>query len=248
MIDLRDARITDAVPDIVSRQPWVRAMSLAFAGATMRILDEADASQIFTGIDKASEDVLDMLAVSFKVDWYNTASPIETKRQQIQQALQVRRTIGTAGALRQTVQTILPHVELIEWFQTDDNAPPGTFELKTTDGLTPEIAEQLVNMVGYAKNVRSHLRRLLVQRELRCKAYGAVAVAWHSKTVITNEAYLESKLAAGIYMASAVGVHKSITIHNSPQEGALIPSRIIAGAALQRNKTTMIGGIIYGKL
>ena len=69
---LREARIVDGVPRIVAGQEWVQALSEALGVLHEKTLDFADASQIYTALDTAPEDVLDALAVNWKIDWYDT--------------------------------------------------------------------------------------------------------------------------------------------------------------------------------
>ena len=89
MISLRQAKLTDAIPATLAAQPWAQA--LAYAEWRMRglLLEYAQDSQIYTALDTCPEMVLDALAVSWKVDWYDTTYQVEVKRSII------RRRAGT---------------------------------------------------------------------------------------------------------------------------------------------------------
>ena len=69
---LRQARITDGLPRVLARQEWVIALSEALGLALGKTLDYTDESQIYTRLDTAPETVLDVLAVDWKIDWYDT--------------------------------------------------------------------------------------------------------------------------------------------------------------------------------
>ena len=80
MIKLREARITDGVPKIVAAQPWVQVLSEVYAELQGRVLDCLDAGVTFSEVDSCSEATLDQMAVYLKVEWYDSAADLETKR------------------------------------------------------------------------------------------------------------------------------------------------------------------------
>ena len=86
------------------------------------------ASQVYTAIDTVAEEVLDALAVNWKIDWYDTGYDIEQKRRIVKTALNIRRTMGTAGAARTQADAIYPGTKLEEWFEY--GGTPGKFRLR----------------------------------------------------------------------------------------------------------------------
>ena len=74
---LRDAQIADGLPCVLREQPWAMALSLAVAELHKKTMDYIDGSQIYTAIDLVAEEVLDALAVNWKIDWYDTEYDIE---------------------------------------------------------------------------------------------------------------------------------------------------------------------------
>ena len=105
---LRQARITDGLPRVLARQEWVIALSEALGLALGKTLDYTDESQIYTRLDTAPETVLDVLAVDWKIDWYDTELTVEQKRRIVKTALTVRRLMGTAAAVKLQVHAIYP--------------------------------------------------------------------------------------------------------------------------------------------
>lgn len=69
---LKDAQIADGLPRVLGEQPWVRALSLAMLELHRKTMDYINGSQIYTAIDTVAEEVLDALAVNWKIDWYDT--------------------------------------------------------------------------------------------------------------------------------------------------------------------------------
>ena len=111
---LRQARITDGLPRVLARQEWVIALSEALGLALGKTLDYTDESQIYTRLDTAPEAVLDVLAVDWKIDWYDTELTVEQKRRIVKTALTVRRLMGTAAAVKLQVHAIYPEATVTE--------------------------------------------------------------------------------------------------------------------------------------
>ena len=124
---LEDARIIDGLPQIVSEQDWVLTISEAFQGLHRKTIQYARDSQIYTAIDTIPEELLDILAVNWKIDWYNTEFSIERKRRIIKTAIEIRRIMGTVKAVRLQADSINPGTYLEEWFEY--NGTPGTYRL-----------------------------------------------------------------------------------------------------------------------
>lgn len=155
---LRQARITDGLPGVVAGQDWVIALSEALGLALGRTLDYTDKSQIYTNLDNAPEEVLDALAVNWKIDWYDTSFTLDQKRRTVKTALTVRRLMGTAAAVKLQVDAVYPGAKVEEWFQYQGE--PGYFRLVIDlpdGGMTAEEYRRLKNGALLTKNVRSHL-------------------------------------------------------------------------------------------
>lgn len=194
---LRDARITDGLPRILAKQPWIQALSEAMGIVHEMTMTFADRSQIYTGVDYAAEDILDALAVSWKIDWYDTGYSIEQKRRIVKTALTVRRTMGTAAAVKAQAEAIYPGTTVQEWFQY--GGEPGTFRLyvdvTTTNAEYPlvlasneEIERRIVTAKRFSATMESMSYQLAHGIEL------AVSItAWRASPPVCG------MIACGIY-------------------------------------------------
>lgn len=134
---LREARIVDGVPRIVAGQKWVQALSEALGALHEMTLDFADASQVYTALDNAPEAILDILAVNWKIEWYDTDYTLDQKRRIIKTALTVRRLMGTVRAVKLQADAIYPGTDVEEWFTY--GGEPGCFRLFVNiSDTTPE--------------------------------------------------------------------------------------------------------------
>lgn len=140
---LKEARLTDGLPRIVAEQPWAKALSGALGALHERTMEYIVRSQIYTAIDSASEEVLDALAVGWKVDWYDTGYTVQQKRQCITTALSVRRTMGTLGAVKAQANAIWPGTVVEEWFEY--GGEPGYYRLRANI-MTAEEQERFSAM------------------------------------------------------------------------------------------------------
>ena len=157
MISLRQAKLTDAIPATLAAQPWAQA--LAYAEWRMRglLLEYAQDSQIYTALDTCPEMVLDALAVSWKVDWYDTTYPVEVKRSIIRSCMAVRRYMGTAWSAKKALSDVWPDSGIEEWF--DYGGEPGRFRVvcNVTDPTVTAQVEVIENNVMLYKRESAHL-------------------------------------------------------------------------------------------
>ena len=52
MISLRDAKITNALPHILAKEPWAQAMAYAVNNQLARLMTYADGVKVLASIDK----------------------------------------------------------------------------------------------------------------------------------------------------------------------------------------------------
>ena len=165
---LKDAQITDGLPRVLAEQPWVRALSLAMLELHRKTMDYIDASQVYTAIDTVAEEVLDALAVNWKI---------------VKTALNIRRTMGTAGAARTQADAIYPGTKLEEWFEY--GGTHGKFRLRVNITTVEErqkfaamTIEEIERRLAAAKRFSAHLEEVeYYDAGGTATAYGIAAMA-----------------------------------------------------------------------
>ena len=174
--------------------------------------------KIYTDIDRADEAVLDILAVQFRVDWYDTSYPIETKRRIIKTALEVRRYCGTEWAVQKALASIYPNVKI-------------SVDI-TDDGVIYYTPEEIEKRLGYARRCTAHLEHIIyiVEPHERSPAYIAAAPSGMatSCTVKVPGRIKPREIGAKAYVAGAVGRSKMQVAVALP--GAIHPKNITAQA------------------
>lgn len=176
--ELRMTGLLAGLPPIPADTPWVKVLEKVYVQMQLKTLAYADKLRIYTHLDDVSEEVLDVLAVQFKVDWYDQSWPLETKRRVIKTALEVRRFYGTDWATETALSSIYPGSKIIEWY--DYGGTPGHFivECNVSDSRKqPSIAE-IKRITNIYKRMTAHLERIYftVAEENAAVAYTAGTV------------------------------------------------------------------------
>lgn len=174
---LRDARLVDALPRVVKSQDWVKAMSETVGYFTEKTLTFADNSQIYTALDTVPENVLDALAVGWKIDWYDTSYSVEKKRRIVKTAMEIRRLMGTVRAVKLQADAIYPGTMVEEWFEYDGEAGYYRLVIDVTDSnsnnpvisITDDEAER---QLALSKRWSMHLEHLsyMIRHAIKTKA------------------------------------------------------------------------------
>jgi phage tail P2-like protein len=225
MIELHEVGLVEGLPPDVAKEPWVQILDAVFRERRKKELEAAERLKIYTDIDRADEAVLDILAVQFRVDWYDTSYPIETKRRIIKTALEVRRYCGTEWAVQKALASIYPNVKISEWY--DYGGRPGYWRMNvdiTDDGVIYYTPEEIEKRLGYARRCTAHLEHIIyiVEPHERSPAYIAAAPVKVPGRIKPRE------IGAKAYVAGAVGRSKMQVAVALP--GAIHPKNITAQA------------------
>lgn len=163
MTDLRETGLIEGLPPAVADEPWVRIMDKVYRARHEREMEAAEREHIYTQIDSQPEDILDILAVQFKVDWYDASYPLQAKRNIIKTALEVRRYYGTDWATLKAISAIYPRSEIEQWY--DYEGTPGHFRvICSVDGaLIPVQRREIRRSVNIYKRMTAHLDSLYLQ-------------------------------------------------------------------------------------
>lgn len=163
MTDLWETGLIEGLPPAVASEPWVRIIDMVYRARQEKERREAERIAVYTRIDSQPEEILDVLAVQFKVDWYDATYPLEAKRRIIKTALEVRRYYGTDWATLKAISAIYPRSEIEQWY--DYEGTPGHFRvICSVDGaLIPVRRKEIRRSVSIYKRMTAHLDSLYLQ-------------------------------------------------------------------------------------
>lgn len=145
------------LPEVLQNDVEMQALAAGIAQQLSTHLAEIDKVRIYTRIDQLPEELIDILAYDFKVDWYDFDYSIEAKRAVFKDSFKIRRRIGTRGAVERALSSIYPGTKVEEWFEY--GGEPFFFRviLDVTNQLVSITEAQIVRAINLYKSLRSHL-------------------------------------------------------------------------------------------
>lgn len=149
-------QMMDGFPLALQKDPKMVALAHSVANVLKMRLDEVTLGQIYTRIDELPEDLLDILAKDFAVDWYDSSYSLQAKRKTIKDCWYVHRHRGTKAAVETSISALYPHSSIEEWFNY--NGTPYHFRVKiSSDTIDMSKHERIRRKVVCYKNLRSYL-------------------------------------------------------------------------------------------
>lgn len=145
-------------PPALQNDEKMMALATGFARKLPELADQVKLAAIYTRIDELPEDLLDILAYDFKVDWWDADYTLEEKRQTLKDSWYIHRHLGTKSAVEKAISAIFKNSKVLEWF--DYGGDPYTFRIEigiSQTGTTGEKQAAVLDRVKYYKNLRSHL-------------------------------------------------------------------------------------------
>lgn len=145
-------------PRVLADAENTAALGKAAAEKLAKRSREINEILIYARIDKLPEELLDILARDFKVDWWDPDYSIEEKRRTLKDSWRVHKILGTKAAVETAISAIYPGTKVREWFEY--GGKPFYFRL-SIDGAKvqpdSEKHKKVLERVNYYKSLRSHL-------------------------------------------------------------------------------------------
>lgn len=153
------SNLMTALPQALRDDPNIHALATAIAEVLAARPAEIDSIRLYPRIDELTEELLDILAYDFKVDWWDYRYTIQQKRQTLKDSFLVHRRLGTKYAVKTALSAIYPNSTIQEWFEY--GGEPYTFRLLVNvsgQQVNSELYFRAIDLINYYKNLRSHLR------------------------------------------------------------------------------------------
>ena len=117
MIELKGSRFTQILPENLSSQTETRALAYAVGRQVDKLLALADRMVFWADLSRASEQLLDALAVELRTPSYSEDYPVQVKRDLIQKSFLFYTSMGTPWAVDELVKAIFGNGLVEEWFE-----------------------------------------------------------------------------------------------------------------------------------
>lgn len=218
MIKLYDGQITDLLPEKIAKDTDTRCLSFAIKQEHQRLLRLTDKTRTLSVIEELPEKILDVLAVELRTPYYQESMDIETKRSIIKRTLLWHTKAGTPSAVSELIEIVFGEGNIVEWFDYDEPPyTPGTFDIITNAQMTEEITEYFLSIIQRVKNTRSHIRRILIHREMNALWYAGAASKSEPKNPVLNHTNMEQAVSESRYGAAGFVISQRTVIPNHLQ-------------------------------
>ena len=187
MIKITEGELLDLLPSQLKNDTDMICLSHALKMAVQRLLDYELGTMTQNFVELLPEHILDVLAVELRSPYYLQSMDIEVKRGIIKNTLVWHTKAGTASAVSEMIDVIFGDGGVVEWPDFDEGEKiPGTFDIITGARMTEGIVEFFMQVIERVKNERSHLRRVLIERDVNVEPKAGSGAIHTPETIITN--------------------------------------------------------------
>jgi len=167
------------LPAVFHSDDKVMALADASAAEFAELVQGADSVRLYSRLSELPEELLDVLAHDFKVDWYNYDLPVEVKRQLISDSKAVHRLLGTKWAVERVISEYFGEGRVMEWFEY--GGEPHHFKvISSNPQVTNERLSEFLRLLNIVKRQSSWLEDILIV--LTATLYLYTGAAYHDTT------------------------------------------------------------------
>ena len=170
------------LPDVLRDDLKINALAEVLAEQLVELSEEKEHVIIYARIDELPEDMLDLLAVDFKVDWWDPNYSVDEKRETLKKSWYVHRRLGTVAAVETAISAVYQDTKVEEWFEYGGD--PYHFNLLidvTYENADPAKHRRVLDRVRYYKNLRSHLDNIeYINQGASIEMYAGAAFAGYA--------------------------------------------------------------------
>lgn len=180
-----DTSIKDIIPDFLTNDEDISALIKALDIELQKISLKIKKNIILSKVDELDENVLDLLASQFDVDYYHRlGTTIEKKRELIKKSITWHRQKGTKKVLEDMLKTIYTKkFNITEWFEY--GGEPFYFRVELLETIfTKEDYKNLIDTINNLKNVRSKLEYITKSSNVKTTMYFGALINKSKRTKI----------------------------------------------------------------
>jgi phage tail P2-like protein len=215
MADISGINLIDLVPSSIRNDPQVQAATAAINTELQKVTAAIPMVLLMSRIDELAEDVIDLLAWQFHVDFYEPGITLTQKRKLVKTAINEHRRKGTPYAVEQVVKAILDEGIVQEWWEY--GGEPYYFRVVKINGQMPDAAiyARLKKAIDTVKNTRSWLGGVALYREMSGKIYVGGVVSSMRTVEIMPAAFRGPNMSGKIYVGGVIYILKGVEIQHA---------------------------------
>lgn len=131
MIKLYDSKILDILPENLKSYSDCIAISYAISNQVKKAIDYAKNTSVYACVDKLPGEILDLLAIELRTQYYNQNLSIDVKRILIKNTLPWYERAGTPSAVEELISAVFGYGKEVEWYEY--GGEPGYFKIQATN-------------------------------------------------------------------------------------------------------------------
>lgn len=185
MINFEDSEIAQILPSNLKYDNSVQSISYAIKNALNKTLQYSKLISVYATIDNLPEQILDLIAVESKTQYYDKNLAVEIKRKILKNTLLWYYKAGTPSAVEELIATVFGEGEVQEWYSYCGE--PFRFRILSNGTLNQDSTIEFNKMIDKVKNVRSHLDRLEFARVADQNLFTCVAMSTELHVNIESE-------------------------------------------------------------
>ncbi len=187
MISYYDGQLADIMPASVMGGPEAKALSHALQQACRLLYRYSQRLYIYASLDEQPEEVVDLLALELRTQYYRNTLDLETKRRLVKNTLVWHMGAGTPEAVEELVATVFGEGEVKEWFEY--GGQPYCFKVRTDAILTEGMADYFSKMIRQVKNARSHIDSVEIHRTVGQEQFAGTGLALQYRQAAIIDGY-----------------------------------------------------------
>lgn len=162
---LTTANLLASLPQVLRDDESMAAIAGSVADVLEKRREEIRTIAIYNRIDELPEELLDILAKDFKVDWWDADSSLEAKRETLKNSWHIHRILGTKAAVTTAVSAFCKEFSVQEWWEYGGTV--GCFRIQTGDYNTlSENAAAIMEKVNKVKRLSAHFEKVEVESQV----------------------------------------------------------------------------------
>ncbi|CAJ1003869.1 phage tail protein I [Brevibacillus aydinogluensis] len=176
MADIYSFSLVDILPESLKSDPNVVALAESLTPEIHELSKAIPQIVLLATLDQQPEEVVDLLAWQFHVDFYSSDLPIEQKRELVKQSFANHMRKGTPWAVEQVVSTVFVDGKVTEWFEY--GGEPYHFKV-TTKGSIPDVntLHSLYRAIDVVKRKSTRLEAISIERDCQTQLYVGAAMS-----------------------------------------------------------------------
>ena len=159
-----------AFPYSLTRDDDKEKLADTIAEELIKTIAQSEYAAVFPRVDELPEEVLDILAIDLKIQWYEIDAPILNKRQVVKECMLIHKYKGTKYAVETVLRSMYNFAEVKEWFEYSGN--PYHFKVIIYDTSGDKAKrERTLEKIEYYKNIRSVLEETIFKTGIKSDVF-----------------------------------------------------------------------------